>query len=54
MTKPVDFDALNRRYDEDMDADYGNVTDEELRDILANMGPTPEAYKKIGAENFFD
>lgn len=54
MTKPVDFDALNRRYDKEMDADFGDITDEELRDIVNNMGPTPEAYKKIGVENYFD
>jgi hypothetical protein len=55
MTKPVDFDALNRAFDEEMDADYGNITDDEVRDILNNMGTeTPEAYRKIGAENFFD
>lgn len=54
MTKPVDFDALNRRYDEEMNADYGTLPEDELRDIVQNMGPTPDAYKKIGVENFFD
>lgn len=54
MTKRVDFDALKRAYDKEMDANY-NVSDEELRDIVADMGTqTPEAFKKIGVENYWD
>lgn len=57
MTKPktVDFDAIQRRYDEEMNADnYGNITQERLHDILQNMGATDEAFEEIGMENYWD
>ena len=54
MADQVDFDALRAAYDKEMDADY-DVTDEELRDILENMGgEVPEAYKNIGVDNYWE
>ena len=54
MADQVDFDALKAAYDKEMDADY-DVTDEELREILENMGgEVPEAFKKIGVENYWE
>jgi hypothetical protein len=50
----VDFDRLKAQYEKEIDEDY-DLTDEEFDEMLrAYPKDTPEAYAKIGYENFFD
>ena len=50
----VNFDRLKAQYDKEMDADY-RMTDEEFEEMMRNYPQkTPEAFAKIGVENYFD